>query len=203
MVLRPSVNFHILVSTTICSHDFIPHAGLRAVLTLVGSGGFDPISGVMVYYYPYNNNDELESPLPAVPVLCNTQPTQQHPLCSKYYLQGLYRQHTNSSAFHDFSPISGKAFLVSSPGYYVGCVSASGRDASSVWQDGVVSVMYVKKDTKDAAQCPSGHDSVTPTASHSETAHPEATQNFTHTPSSHSETTHPETTHPPIPGHDL
>ena len=183
MVLRPSVNFHILVSTTICSHDFIPHAGLRAVLTLVGSGGFDPISGVMVYYYPYNNNDELESPLPAVPVLCNTQPTQQHPLCSKYYLQGLYRQHTNSSAFHDFSPISGKAFLVSSPGYYVGCVSASGRDASSVWQDGVVSVMYLKKDTKDA-QCPSGHDSVTLTASHSETAHP-------------------ETTHPPLPGHDL
>jgi hypothetical protein len=168
-----------LFSPTISSHDFIPHAGSRAVLTFVGSGGFDPISGVLFYYYPNDNNDERERPQPAVPDLCNTL---QHPLCSKYYLHGLYRQHTNSSAFHDFSPFSGKAYLVSSQGYYVGCVSASGRDARSVWQDGVVSVMYLKKDTNDA-QCTSGHDSVTPTASHPEM-------------------TNPETTHSPLPAHD-
>jgi hypothetical protein len=120
------------------------------VLSFVGYGGFDPVSGVMVYYYP--NNDEIDGPLPSAPNLCSTL---EHPLCRNYYLQGLSRQHTNSSAFNDFSPITGRAILVNLPGFYVACVSASGRDASSVLQDGVISVLYSKKDTRETQSCPS------------------------------------------------
>jgi hypothetical protein len=125
------------------------HTGSRAVLTFIGPGGFDPVSSVMVYHC--TNDDDLFRPQPSFPDLCYTQ---QHPFCSPYYVQGLYRQHTNSSAFHDFSPVSGRGYLAQLPGYYGVCVSASGRDSSGVLQDGVVSVTISRKDKKGGQSCP-------------------------------------------------
>jgi len=127
--------------------------GARAVVTVVSPGGFDPASSVMVYQYA--DGDELHRPAPSSPSLCSVD-GQSHAHCSSYYSLALYRQHTNSDAFHNFSAPLGRAFLIDNPGYYVGCVSASDKDASSVQQDGVAIVRFQKKSVKDSRQCASG-----------------------------------------------
>jgi hypothetical protein len=123
------------------------------VLTAVASGGFDVASSVMVYQY--SDGEELHRPPPSSPSVCAVG-GQSHVQCSSYYSLALHRQHTDSSAFHNFSASLGHAFLVSTPGYYVACVSASEKDAGSVLQDGVTVLRYQKKDDKDSRQCASG-----------------------------------------------
>jgi len=119
------------------------------VLTVVSPGG-DANSSVMVSYY--SHSDDLNRSAPASPSLCSTSSTASA-LCSEYFVQGLYRQHTNSGAFHNFSAVQGGAFLVSNPGYYVACVAASAKDAGSTLQDGVSMLSFQKKSVRDSRQC--------------------------------------------------
>ncbi len=143
------------------------HTGTRAVLTLVANGSFDPDASVMTYYYAHS--DELVRPAPYSPQHCtvegphfDVQSGQAVPHCSDYYRLALHRQHTNSTLFRDFSPAIGKAYLINNPGYYVACVAASDKDASSVHQDGVVIARFQKKDVKDKSSCPAAGTPSTP-----------------------------------------
>ena len=105
------------------------HAGTRSVLTVVYSGTFDSTSSMMTYYTP---GYDLQGPAPSQPSVCSIEPehtsvpnsNQVLSQCSDYYRLALYRQHTNSTAFREFSTYAGKGFLISNPGYYIGCVSA-------------------------------------------------------------------------------
>jgi hypothetical protein len=123
------------------------------VLTAVASGGFDMESSVMVYQY--SDGEELHRPPPSSPSVCAVG-GQSHVQCSSYYSLALHRQHTNSSAFHNFSASLGHASLVSTPGYYVACVSASEKDAGSVLQDGDIFLRFQMKDVRDPIKCTNG-----------------------------------------------
>ena len=73
---------------------------------------------------------------------------------TSYYTKALHRQHSKSSLFRDFSPELGRAYLVSSPGYYAACVSVANGAAGSIVQDGVIVLRYTRKDVKDKRACP-------------------------------------------------
>jgi hypothetical protein len=117
-------------------------------MTAVPFGGFDLASSGMVYRY--SDGVEHFRHAPSFPSLCSVG-GQSHEQCSSYYTQGLYRQHTNSSAFHDFSITSGRVFPVSSSGYYAVCVSASDKIAGSFLQDGVLLLRFQMRGTNQ--QC--------------------------------------------------
>ncbi len=130
------------------------------MLTSVSSGGIDEDSSTMAYHY-YSNNYDLLRPAPTTTSVCTAGTElsaggQSNPQCSAHYVQSLYRQHTNSGTFRNFSTYLGRAFMVSTSGYYVGCVSASRKDAGSVLQDGVVMLRFQKKEAKDPAACARG-----------------------------------------------
>jgi len=128
--------------------------GTRALLTAVPSGDFDTTSSAMLYHYP-DERELLAAPphnVSAFPPLCAVGVklgAGSHAQCSDYYIKGLYRQHTNSSAFHDFSSQLGRARLINTNGFHVVCVSASSKDAGSVFNDGVMTLRFQKKDAKD------------------------------------------------------
>ena len=134
-----------------CSHSPV---GTRALLTAVSSGGSDATSSAMFYNYP--DNLELHAVEPwrnqSMSIAqCSTLDNS----CSNYYSRALYRQHTNSGAFHDSSPMRGRAHLVNETGVHVVCVSASDKDAGSVVQDGAMVLRFQKKDVKDSRSCKS------------------------------------------------
>jgi hypothetical protein len=113
----------------------------------------------MTYYY-YSSDELYESaPNSTCSAGISIDPGSAHsplsllPKCSNYYINGLYRQHTNAALFRNFSSLIGHAYLVSSTGYYVACVSAGSSNAHSVAQDGTVMLQYMKKDVKDARRC--------------------------------------------------
>ncbi len=124
-------------------------AGTRTVLSVISSGG-GANSSVMVYYY--SNSADLIKPAPSNHSYCVVDISSSS-VCSEYFIQGLYRQHTNSGAFHNFSTAEGGAFLVNNPGYYVACVAASAQDAGNILQDGVMGLHFQKKSARDSQQC--------------------------------------------------
>ena len=139
-----------------CCHSFLLTLapGTRALLTAVPSGNFDTTSSAMLYNYP-DERELLAAPphnISAFPPLCAVGvklSAGSHAQCSDYYIKGLYRQHTNSSAFHDFSSQLGRARLINTNGFHVVCVSASSKDAGSVFNDGVMTLRFQKKGAKD------------------------------------------------------
>jgi hypothetical protein len=108
----------------------------------------------MIYHYP-DERELLAAPphnVSAFPPPCTAGVelgSGSHAHCSDYYSKGLYRQHTNSSAFHDFSSVLGHARLINTSGFYVVCVSASSNDAGSVYNDGVMTLRFQKKSAND------------------------------------------------------
>jgi hypothetical protein len=132
-------------------------------VTIVASGTFDSTSSMMSYYTP---GYDLFGPAPLQPPLCSesvtfqSQSNESLPHCSDYYNFALYRQHTNSQMFHDFSASAGHAFLISDSGYYVGCVSAhqyhGPGNAKLQKLDGVVTARFQKKDMKERGTCAGG-----------------------------------------------
>ena len=134
------------------------------MLTVVSPGIADMTSSMMTYYTP---SYDL-GPAPSQPSLCSIEQThgpeahsnQSLPQCSDYYRLALHRQYTNSTEFRDFPTAVGRAFLISNPGYYVGCVSAQEYhvpgNARLQKLDGVVSARLQQKDVKDRNTCPSG-----------------------------------------------
>lgn len=137
-------------------------SGTRSVLTVVYSGTFDSTSSMMTYYTP---GYDLQGPAPSQPPVCSVEhasvphSNQSLPQCSDYYRLALYRQHTNSTAFRDFSTYAGKGFLISNPGYYVGCVSAQEYQVTGNARlqrlDGFVTSRFENKGTKDRGVCSS------------------------------------------------
>jgi hypothetical protein len=105
--------------------------------------------------YQYSDSDELRRPAPSSPSLCAVS-GESHTQCSHYYSHVLHRQHTNSSLFSDFSTPLGHAVLANTPDIYVACVSASEKDAGSVFQDGVAMLRFQKFAVKDSRSCASG-----------------------------------------------
>jgi hypothetical protein len=131
--------------------------GTRAVVSIVSFKGLDRASSVMTALYP--QSDELSRPVPAVASICTIEEhlAGPHPHCSNYYRHGLYRQHTNSSAFASFSSVVGSAHLITSSAnfssVFLACVSASSSDANTVLQDGMLELRYQKKGVKPSSSC--------------------------------------------------
>jgi hypothetical protein len=131
--------------------------GTRAVLSIVSFKGLDHASSVMTALYP--QSDELSRPVPAVALMCTIEEhlAGPHPRCSNYYRHGLYRQHSNSSAFPSFSSVVGSARLITSAAnfssIFLACVSASSSDANTVQQDGVLELRYQKKGVQPSSSC--------------------------------------------------
>lgn len=144
------------VDFTCTELDISAISGLRAVLTMVSSGGFDNSSSAMTYNFG-SSDEGNENSACTVGVDIDPQSQFSHahlPKCSSYYTKALHRQHSKSSLFRDFSPELGRAYLVSSPGYYAACVSVANGAAGSIVQDGVIVLRYTRKDVKDKRACP-------------------------------------------------
>ena len=122
------------------------------MLAAVADGRFDLASSVMSYHMA---RDEYDGPTPSSPSPCSRQPGEPGdlPRCSAY-MMALYRQHVASYAFSDFRAFFGRAQVANTSGYYVSCVSASGKDSGSVDQDGAVMLRFQKKAVKDMGACP-------------------------------------------------
>jgi hypothetical protein len=129
------------------------------VLSVVSSG-FDMSSSMMTYQTPGYNLGPAVPPSSTAPVPLCSLTNQSLPQCSDYYKLALHRQHADSSKFREFPTALGRAFLISNPGYYIGCVSAQEYqvpgNARLQKLDGVVTGRIQKKDVKDRKTCPGG-----------------------------------------------
>ena len=134
------------------------------MLTIVSHGIIDMTSSMMTYYTPSYDLGHA----PSQPPLCSieqahgpdAQSNHSLPQCSDYYRLALHRQYTNSTEFREFPTSLGRAFLISNPGYYVGCVSAQEYhvpgNARLQRLDGVVRAGVQKKNVVDMSTCSRG-----------------------------------------------
>jgi hypothetical protein len=148
---------HKPVDFTCTELDVSASSSTRAVLTIVSSGGFDDSTSAMVYNY-HSNDPMLVNSACTAGIEIDPQSQYTHaylPKCSSYYTKALYRQHSKSSLFRDFSPELGRAYLVASSGYYVACVSVNSGGSGSIMQDSAMMLRYKRKDVEDKRECQS------------------------------------------------